>query len=283
MDFYAIPPENFAKHRNWPFHFVKDTSELNECAARIMVDLIKSNNEQGKPTAIILPTGPLDYRPWAMICNKEKPSLANLKIYLMDEYIDDDGNAIPESHPLSFQANMRRAFVDLLDPACQFSFDQVIAPTPQNALQVSEEILGRGGADLCFCGIGISGHLAFNDPPEPHETDKDLDWVRNCTTRVVTMNRETQTQMALAGTRGNWAAIPRQAVTLGVKELLASKTYHMTFMRSWHAGMLRRACFGPISKDCPASLIQEHPNVEVTCTALAAKVPFINVTLDVED
>lgn len=283
MDFYSIPSQDFAKHRNWPFHFVKDTAELNERAARIMVDLIQEKNAAGKPTVLILPTGPLDYRPWAALCNKEKPSLENLTIYLMDEYIADDGKPVPESHPLSFQANMRRAFVDLLDPACKFSFDRVIAPTPDNAGRVSAEILGRGGADFCFCGIGISGHLAFNDPPEPDEADKDLDWVRNCTARVVTMNRETQTQMALLGTHGNWDAIPAQAVTLGVKELLASKKLHMTFMRSWHAGMLRRACFGPISKDCPASLIQEHPNVEVTCTALAAELPFINVTLDVED
>ena len=283
MDYYSIPPEDFAKHRKWPFHFVKDTAELNEHAARIMVDLIAKNNEAGRPTSFILPTGPLDFRPWAALCNKEKMSLEKVTVYLMDEYIDDDDKPIPESHPLSFQASFRRSFVSRLDPACGFAFDQVKAPTPQNAQAISDEILGRGGADLCFCGIGISGHLAFNDPPEPDDTTKGLDWVRNCTTRVIVTNRETQTQMALLGTHGNWAIIPRRAVTLGVKELLASKTYHMTFMRSWHSGMMRRACFGPISKDCPASLIQEHPNVEVTCTALAAQLPIINVTLDTDD
>ncbi len=51
MDYYSIPLEDFAKHRNWPFHFVKDTAELNKHAARIMVDLIKRNNEAGKPTS----------------------------------------------------------------------------------------------------------------------------------------------------------------------------------------------------------------------------------------
>ena len=282
MDYYAIPPEDFAKHRNWPFHFVKDTAALNEHAARILVDLIKASNEAGKPTSLILPTGPLDFRPWAALCSKEKVSLEKLTVYLMDEYIGDDDKPIPEGHPLSFQASFRRAFASRLDPACSFSFDRVRTPTPQNAKAISDEILGMGGVDLCFCGIGISGHLAFNDPPEPGDTSKDLDWVRNCTTRIVTTNRETQTQMALAGTHGNWAIIPKRAVTLGVKELLASKTYHMTFMRSWHSGMLRRACFGPITADCPASLIQQHPNLEVTCTAAAARLPVINVTLDVD-
>lgn len=283
MDYYAIPPEDFGKYRKWPFHFVKDTNELNERAARIMVDLIKRNNEAGKPTSFILPTGPLDFRPWAALCNKESVSLSNVTVYLMDEYIDDDDQPIPESHPLSFRASFRRSFVSRLEPQRGFTFDQVKTPTPCNAQAISDEILGMGGADLCFCGIGISGHLAFNDPPEPGDDSRDLDWMRNCTTRTVVCSRETQTQMAILGTHGNWAIIPRRAVTLGIKELLASKTCHMTFMRSWHSGMMRRACFGPISVDCPASLIQEHPNVEVTCTAAAAALPVINVTLDTDD
>ena len=34
-------------------------------------------------------------------------------------------------------------------------------------------------------------------------------------------------------------------------------------MRTWHSGTMRRSIFGPVSRDCPASLVQEHPNVEV--------------------
>jgi len=156
-------------------------------------------------------------------------------------------------------------------------------PTPENADRISEELLEGGGADLCFCGFGISGHLAFNDPPEPGETGKDLAWLRETRTRLVTLSRETNTQMAITGTHGNWGIIPRQAVTLGIRELFSARKLHMTFMRSWHAGMLRRACFGPVSVDCPASLIQEHPDVEVSVTAVAAQIPVLKVTLDVDD
>ncbi len=283
MDYYRIPPEEFPRLRSWRFNFVRDTQALNRFAARIMVDLIQENNEAGRPTTLMLPTGPLDYRPWADLCNQEMVALDKLTIYLMDEYITDEGTTIPESHPLSFVANMRRVFFNRLDPALGFRFDRVIAPTPENARRVSEEILGMGGADLCFCGIGISGHLAFNDPPEVNGPRRDLDWVRNTTTRVVELSRETNTQMALVGTHGNWAIIPRRAVTVGIKELLASRKLHMTFMRTWHAGMCRRAMFGPVSVDCPASLIQEHPNIEITLTQAAAQVPVLNVTLDIDE
>jgi hypothetical protein len=60
-------------------------------------------------------------------------------------------------------------------------------------------------------------------------------------------------------------------------ELLLSKKIHLTFMRSWHAGVLRRALFGPVSVDCPGSLVQTHHNVEVTVTDLAAAPPLIHV------
>jgi len=54
----------------------------------------------------------------------------------------------------------------------------------------------------------------------------------------------------------------------------------LTFMRGWHAGTMRRALFGPVSPDCPGSLVQEHPNVEVILTELAAQPPVVNIALD---
>jgi glucosamine-6-phosphate deaminase len=65
-----------------------------------------------------------------------------------------------------------------------------------------------------------------------------------------------------------------------MKEIMASKKIILTFMRSWHSGTMRRSLFGPISADCPASVIQKHPNVEVILTELAAQPPLVNVTLD---
>lgn len=60
-------------------------------------------------------------------------------------------------------------------------------------------------------------------------------------------------------------------------ELSRSKMIHLTFMQSWHAGVLCRALFGPVTGRCPGSLIQNHPNVKVTLTELAAKLPLTNV------
>ncbi len=48
-------------------------------------------------------------------------------------------------------------------------------------------------------------------------------------------------------------------------------------MRSWHAGVLRRALFGPVTAAFPGSLVQTHPNVRATITALAAQQPLLSI------
>lgn len=280
MDCYAISRQEFEARCPFPWQIVPNHAALNQEAARRMAAVLRANNAAGADTAFILPVGPILYEPFADLCNREHLSLGRLTLFMMDEFLQPNGTPVPESHPLSFRRFMRQSLLSRLDPALGFSEDRLVFPLPDRLQQVSARILERGGADLCIAGVGISGHLAFNDPPEPYERDKDLNWVRTCTARVVTLSRESLTQLALGGTHGNWAIIPRQAVTLGMKEILASKQILLVGMRLWHAGTVRRALFGPVSADWPASLLQEHPNVQVLLTELAAEPPLVNVTLD---
>jgi hypothetical protein len=92
----------------------------------------------------------------------------------------------------------------------------------------------------------------------------------------VTLTPMSLAQMAMGGTDGNLALIPRRAVTLGMYELLKSKRYHLTLMRNWHAGVWRRALLGPVTPECPGSLLQGHPDLRITMTRLAARPPMVN-------
>ena len=83
-------------------------------------------------------------------------------------------------------------------------------------------------------------------------------------------------QMAMGGTNGNMEAIPNRAVTIGMHELLQAKRFRLTFMRNWHAGLWRRALLGPVTSEFPGSLLQEHSDLTVTMTELAAAVPLVN-------
>ena len=276
MDPYEIEYEEFGRLRPWRFDLVPNVDALNRKIAREAVDMIRTAGEEGRQVLMILPVGPLDYGYWARLCNEERVSCAPLVTMNMDEYLDDDDAFISEEHPLSFRRFIRTTFTDLLDPALRPDPDNVRFPDPREPEAATALIESFGGADVCYGGMGITGHLAFNDPPEPGEPLVDAE-VRGSRTRILTISRESTTQMAMGGVNGNLDILPRRAVTLGMYELLMSRKLHLTFMRSWHAGVLRRALFGPVTGACPGSFVQEHENVEVTLTRLAAETPAYNV------
>jgi glucosamine-6-phosphate deaminase len=281
MDCYRVSRSEIVERSPFPVTVVRDRAALDREVARRIVDRIAFDAAASRETALVLPVGPVEYEPLAELCNRRRAPLGGVTIFMMDEYLDGDSGApVPAAHPLSFRGFMERSLLRRLDPSLGFARDRLVFPLPEVLEEVSRRILERGGADLCVAAVGITGHLAFNDPPEAHETDKDLDWVRKSTARIVTVNRESTAQMALGWTHGDWSIVPRRAVTLGMKEILASRKIVVCGMRTWHAGTVRRALFGPVSRDCPASLVQEHPDVEVVLTELAAAPPAVHVTLD---
>jgi glucosamine-6-phosphate deaminase len=139
---------------------------------------------------------------------------------------------------------------------------------------VQRTIDRNGGVDIVYGGMGVNGHFAFNTPPA---RPTDVESFRNITVRVIELGEGDTFQMAMGGTAGNLEIIPPKACTVGMKELLNARMIHLTFMRSWHAGVMRRALFGPVTSAYPGSLVQTHPNVRATVTAIAAQLPSFNL------
>jgi glucosamine-6-phosphate deaminase len=273
-DYYAIPAKEFSSYRPYQFNFLKTHADLCNLFARELVDLIKNNSSQGEMTKVILPVGPLDYQAFAELCNREGVSCESLVIFSMDEYANADGTAVSVDHPLSFRAFYQHNLLDLLDDRYKLPPEQLILPDPADLGIVRERFVQYGPVDVCYGGFGINGHFAFNGPPV-EETD--LETFRNTTIRIVQPREGDVIQMAIGGTAGNLEIIPPKAATLGMKELLSAKRMHLTFMRSWHAGVLRRGLFGPITPSFPGSLVQLHPDVTVSITEIAAKVPPFSI------
>jgi glucosamine-6-phosphate deaminase len=276
MDPYSVPFEDFAKYRNWQFAKVADAAALSRATAAEIVEALARAEAENRALLVICPVGPIDFSYWAEAMNRSQTDGARLFTVNMDEYLGDDGDLIPASHPLSFRRFMNVGLFDRLAGRARVPAANVHFPFPADPAATTRLIEQHGGADLCYGGMGLTGHFAFNDPPEPGEPLVD-DAVRGSRTRVVRICRESQAQMCMGGTGGNWEILPPTAITIGMYELLLSRRIHLTFMRSWHAGVLRRALFGPVTGRCPGSFVQQHANVAVTVTELAAALPLIHV------
>jgi len=149
---------------------------------------------------------------------------------------------------------------------------QRLFPDPNDIGAIPEAIEQYNGCDCCFGGIGITGHVAFNDPPEPGERVS-LNEFRALPTRVVQLSRETRLINSVTAARGNVERIPQYAVTVGMKEILESRKVRIYMNRHWQSAMVRKILHGPVTAAVPASLLQEHRDVRFVIADCVGELP----------
>lgn len=251
-----------------------DAAMLAEHFAAALVAEVHEARARGRPHAVfIVPVGPVgQFELFARACNEARLSLANLVLINMDEYLTPAGDWITLGDPLSFRAHMERALWSRLDPALAPPPEFQHFPDPHDPQATNRLIERVGGVDVAFGGVGITGHIAFNDPPEPGEVVDEASFAAR-PTRVVTLNRETRTINAVTATRGNIDRIPRMAVTVGMKEILAARKIRLYLNRPWQCAIVRKLLHGPIGPAVPASLVRRHHDVAITMTAEVTQLP----------
>ncbi|MGB1287982.1 MAG: 6-phosphogluconolactonase, partial [Aggregatilineales bacterium] len=195
-------------------HVCDNLTALHEhMAASILAD-IEAHQERG--ARLILPVGPTGQYP--LLAEKIKArelSLAGCRFFFMDEYCDEAGKSLPETHPLSFKRVAHEQFLNLLPDDCEIEDAMVIFPDESNITELSDMMQADGGLDACYGGIGIHGHVAFNEPEAG---------VKSSTARKVRLNDFTITINAIrAGVGGNLPGFPREAYTVGLEDILQAR------------------------------------------------------------
>ena len=164
--YYSYSAEELKKGRI-PVKCLGDSGEVFSEIAHIMVDTIEEHNRRGEKTVFICPVGPVGQYPiFVRLVKERNVSLKNCWFFNMDEYLTDDKEYIDMASPLSFRGFMEREVYsqipeELNVPPCQRFF-----PDPKDPGLVGRKIQELGGVDICFGGIGINGHLAFNEADE---------------------------------------------------------------------------------------------------------------------
>ena len=268
-----IPPERLGEGTSIRVEILDTEDDLYHDMAHEMADLIRANNAAGKTTTMIVPVGPVgQYRRLTRLCNRERLSCRDVVFVNMDEYLTDDKQWIDRDHPLSFRGFMDREFYERLDEDLRPPEANRVFPDPNDPEAVPRRIEATGGVDLCQAGIGIVGHLAFNEPPEPDEP-ADADEFPQRPTRALRLTRETRAINSVTAGKGWIEGVPEWAATVGMKEILASRKLHMYCNREWQPAVVRKTLHGPITPRWPASFCQTHPNCVLTMTCLVAQSP----------
>lgn len=270
MGIYEKTTEDLKSRIGSRLTIVDTADDLSTYVAGEFCDLLEQKQKKDEILTVILPVGPLDYRFFAREINIRNLSLKNVRTITMDEYLDEDDNIIPLSHPMSFRRFVNDTFFSHIAREKRPLQDNIIFPDPHNPGTVTKLIDEIGGADIFWGGFGITGHIAFNDPPSMFGEPEDLESFLASRTRKITISPVSNAQMLMGGSFGNDEILPKRAITIGIYEIMKSKEIHLTFMRNWHRGLWRRALFGPVTPQFPGSVIQTHSNYRVIMTKFAA-------------
>ena len=269
--YYRIAAENLGQGAKIPLKCLHDSGEVFYEMALEMVSEIEKNNQAGRRTVFIVPVGPVGQYPiFVRLVNERRLSLKNVWFFNMDEYMTDENTLIDCDDRLSFRGFMDRNVYGRIDPALLMPENQRVFPDPQAPEKADRLLEELGGADICFGGIGINGHLAFNEADDSLTVHQ----FAQQNTRVLRISRETLTANAIGDLSGAIEDMPRWAVTIGIRQILAARKVRLGVFRDWHRAVVRRAAYGEMSADFPATLLQGHQDALIYVNQNAAQQPF---------
>lgn len=166
-EYYYYTKEELLKSPKIPLIVMEDNAAVFQSIAQEMADEIERKNALGQKTVFICPVGPVGQYPYFVdIVNNKNIDLKNVWFINMDEYLTDDKQWIPKEHRLSFRGFMDRTVYTKIKPELVMPKEQRVFPDPNNLGYIPELIEKLGGVDICFGGIGINGHVAFNEPQD---------------------------------------------------------------------------------------------------------------------
>ena len=162
----------------------------------------------------------------------------------LDEYV-----GLGPADPNSFSAVMARQLVAPLglDPSQVRLPDGRASDPHQEASRYGAELAAAGGVDLQLLGLGLNGHVGFNEPPCTAQAA--------CRCEPLTL---TTRQQNAADFGGDAALVPAQAITLGLREIYAASSILLVVTGAAKAAVLQRLLHQPPSPELPASWLLGH-------------------------
>jgi len=186
---------------------------------------------------------------------EEGLDFSHCRTFNLDEYV-----GLPVDDPGSYHYFMRQRFFDAvnIDLGNTHLPDGMAANLDAECVRYENLIEAAGGIDLQLLGIGLNGHLGFNEPLSAFRSR----------TRVQTLSKITRAQNAPLFLEPG--QMPHRAITMGVGTILEARRCLLLATGPDKAGIVARAIEGPLTAMVTATALQLHPNCTIILDEAAA-------------
>ncbi len=231
----------------------KSAEEIGVACAEIFTDAVKAN-----PNCVLgLATGATPIPTYKNIIStfeKGGISFKGVKTYNLDEYCD-----LPKNDKNSYYTFMHEQLfnsLDILEENVHF-LDGNAKDQDAECKRYDDEINAAGGIDIQLLGIGNNAHIGFNEP---------ADEFTNGSFKV----KLTDSTIEANKIYFDENAMPRYALTMGVKQIMAAKKIILIATGPKKAEAIKNMVEGPVTAQVPASILQQHDDVIIFLDEAAA-------------
>ena len=243
-----------------PVKIFSNSQEGSVYVATQIANLIKEKEAEGKKCVIGLATGSSPKGLYAELVKMHKEeglSFKNVITFNLDQYYPMEKNALQSYHYF-----MRKNLFEQtdIDPQNYHLPDGMVAKdkVKEHCYNYEKQIQDAGGLDLQILGIGINGHIGFNEPGSGIYTK----------TRLTTLDNSTR--LANSYEFGNMSEVPRMAVTMGISTILKSKKIILMAWGGGKAPVIQQSVENDDTEEVPASLLQNHDDCTFVIDEAAA-------------
>lgn len=228
--------------------------------AQRIARIITEKQRKGETTVLGLATGftPQNvYEELIRLHKDEGLSFKNVITFNLDEYYP-----IKATEERSFAAFMNKYLFDHIDIPSE-NINIPCGDLPSESIQshcadYEKKIENCGGLDFQLLGIGLTGHIGFNEPGSSQDS----------ITRLIALDDLTRTDASIYF--DGKENVPIQAITMGVKTILQAKEIILIAWGERKAEIMQKALEGKISSEIPASFLRLKENVEYVLNKEAA-------------
>jgi glucosamine-6-phosphate deaminase len=230
-------------------HIAENRAGLGAAAAQAIAAALRAKIADKGSITVVFAAAPSQNETLAALIAAPGIDWSAITAFHMDEYV----GAKPDS-PWSFRRFLREHIFDHVHPRV-FNPVQGEASDMQAECRRYAALLPKGGFDIALLGIGENGHLAFNDPPCNFEDPEPI--------KIVTLDEACRVQQVHDGAFATLDDVPTQAFSLTVPTLMAAHELFVMVPGPAKAAAVKASIEGPVTNQCPASILRQHPRAEL--------------------